>query len=150
MGYRDSQMILSEEQANVLGIAVYPSTNVYDMGAAQDNGVGFPIWVYVNIGEVAMTAAAGAILTVLVETSDTVGGTYVPLLTTVGIAADAADATTAAGLSLIKAMLPANCKRFVRVSYIVTVAAVTAGTFDAGFELTPQANNSYPKGFVVA
>lgn len=145
MGYRDKNMILSDGQSNVRAVAEYVSTNLYDCGNAQDNGVGFPLQLDVRVGDTAFGSVVGGLEAVL-ETCDTVGGTYTELMTSGVI-----DATSgiAAGTSLIQGAIPANAKQFLQVRYKVTTLAMTLGTLNAQFLLTAQNNTPYASGVTV-
>lgn len=143
MSIIDSQMELSAAQA-VTSIGTTLSTNIYDVGADYDAGVGEPLNISVEVKTTA-TSGGSATVAVQLQTSDSAGSGYVQIMEGEPIAV----ADLVAGKKLLEGPIPAGGKRYFRLGYVVATAALTAGTFNASFQKDSQNNREYPSGFTV-
>lgn len=118
----------SEEQAETT-IAAHPSTNVVDLGAGGD-ALSRPIRFHCHVQTTA-TSAGAATVQVILQTAAVADMTSAVTLYDSGAVAVA---TLVAGYKVTgKTGVPvgANCLQFLRVTYTIAVAALTAGKFDA-------------------
>lgn len=135
------------------------STNVIDWLTGRDMGAGEILGIHVDILQT-FTAGGAATLTVDAEVCDTVGGTYLNILTTPAIPV----AQLVAGTSIMRYGFPVNQVlnavagvlkapgRFFRLAYTVATGPMTAGTVMA--YLTPELDRdvyySYPANYTAA
>jgi hypothetical protein len=135
------------------------STNVIDWLTGRDMGAGDILGVHVDILQT-FTAGGAATLTVDAEVCDTVGGTYLNILTTPAIPV----AQLIAGSSIFRYSFPINQVlnavagvlkapgRFFRLNYTVATGPMTAGTVMA--YLTPTLDRdvyyTYPSNYTAA
>lgn len=135
------------------------STNVIDWLVGRDMGAGALLGIHVDILQT-FTAAGAATLTVDAEVCDTVGGTYLNILTTPAIPV----AQLIAGTGIMRYAFPLNQVlnatngilkapgRFFRLNYTVATGPMTAGTVFA--YLTPVMDRdqyySYPSNYTAA
>lgn len=133
------------------------STNVIDWLVGRDMGAGALLGIHVDILQTFATLTS---LTVDAEVCDTVGGTYLNILTTPAIPA----AQLIAGSSIMRYVFPLNQVlnatagilkapgRFFRLSYTVAGTNATAGTVFS--YLTPVMDRdqyyTYPGNYVAA
>lgn len=135
---RDALLTFSDGQA----IAAGSSTNVIDLGplgggnTSRQIGAGTPLYLAL----VFPTALVGD-LTVTLETSDTEGGAYTAVASTIVAAADGA-----AGSKIAVPIPSAGLKRFVRLNY----AGGTAGTIWAGIVQDVGDSTLYAGGYQMA
>lgn len=128
----DADLILSDAQAETT-VAAHASTNVVNFGAAN---VGHNNKVIVTVN----TAAVGSGATVLftVETDDNEAFTSATALyatAAIGVA------TLVAGYRVMEFTLPNTVEQYVRVTYTIGTAALTAGKFNAYIDNAIQTNN---------
>lgn len=135
----DKQLMLSEAQA-FTAQAEAISTNVIDLGADQlgARGAGGSLMELFATVQTAFTSAGAATLVVLVEDDmDEAFGSARALFTSATLAL----ATIAvAGYSLVNMRLPVDVQRYIRVTYTVATADMTAGAVDAGLRLEGDSN----------
>lgn len=133
------------------------STNVIDWLVGRDMGAGGLLGIHVDILQTFATLTS---LTVNAEVCDTVGGTYLNIMSTPVIPA----AQLIAGSSIMRYAFPLNevlnatagilkaPGRFFRLNYTVAGSAATAGTVMS--YLTPQLDRdayyTYPSNYSVA
>lgn len=124
------------------------STDVIDLGplgggnTRRDIGQGEPVTIFSRI-IATMTAAGGATLTAVLETSDD-NTTYVPLITTAALAV----ATLVAGTTLIAQTVPRGVRRFLRMTYTVATGPMTAGSITTAIVDDYQdPTNTFASGF---
>lgn len=134
------------------------STNVLDLLTGRDLGAGAILGLHVDVLQT-FTAAGAATLVVDAEVCDTVGGTYLQVLTTPVIPV----AQLIAGVSIFRVGLPLNQilnsvagvlktpGRFFRLGYTVATGPFTAGTIMAYLNpiLDRDTYFSYPGNYVV-
>lgn len=135
------------------------STNVIDWLTGRDMGAGEILGIHVDILQT-FTAAGAATLVVNAEVCDTVGGTYLNILSSPVIPV----AQLIAGSSIFRYGFPVNQVlnavagilktpgRFFRLAYTVATGPMTAGTLMA--YLTPELDRdvyySYPANYTAA
>jgi len=120
------------------------STNVYDTGAAADIGIGSEEYLFIRTGAAFTSGGAGTLQVVLQDSADN--------STWADVQAGPVYALAALTINkiLLQSRLPIGLRRYIRVSYRVATAAMTAGTVDAFLVMDEQASPSYPSGFTVA
>lgn len=121
----DSQELFSDSQAIT---ATAASTNLVDLGAIRDLGLGENIYVVVAC-TVAMTdASSDSTVTVTIETDDSASFGSATTTQTIGAFA----AVSAAGTQLIARLgIGQMNERFARLKYTVANGNLTTGSFDA-------------------
>ena len=153
MGYRDSQLILSDEQA-VTSTAI--STNVYDLqsedqtNALQNIGVGEDMYLVVETVDAATDSGSDATLTVTLESAENAAlSTNAAVHATTGAMAFAA--FSPAGTKLMRLRLPENIdyKRYLGVRFTVGSGPLTAGKFNAYLAKDIENTKAYKSGFTV-
>lgn len=158
----DLTQILDGTLGPVAGAAITVtrvSTNVIDWLVARDMGAGEILGIHVDVLQ-AFTAGGAATLTVNAEVCDTVGGTYLNILSTPIIPV----AQLIAGTPIMRYGFPVNQMlnavagilkapgRFFRLNYTVATGPMTAGTVMA--YLTPELDRdvyyTYPANYTAA
>lgn len=142
--YIDSQELFSDSQAVT---ATAASTNLIDLGAIRDLGVGEPIYVVVGC-TVAMTdSGSDSTVTVTVETDDSSAFSSATTSQTIGTFS----ATSAAGTALIAALQVGGAnERYVRLKYTVANGNLTTGSFDGFLTRNIQKYTSYPDNITIS
>ena len=127
MAIVDLKQELSDQQdGGSFTTGVNASTNVIDTELVDSNiGAGSPLRVNVTVGSEAVVGTTSLVQAVLEESAD--NSTYTTLLAGVAIA----EATLVAGAVMLRAVVPDNNKRYLRISYTVTVNDLSAGFFNA-------------------
>jgi len=135
----DKQHMMSEAQA-FTAQAEAISTNVIDLGvdALGLRGAGGSIMELFATVQTAFTSSGAATLVLLVEDDmDVAFGSARALFTSATLAL----ATVAvAGYSLVNMRLPIDVQRYIRCTYTVATADMTAGAVDAGLKLSGDTN----------
>ena len=135
----DKQLILSDNQA-FTAQAEAISTNVIDFGALGlgDKGIGGSVMELLVRVSTVFTSGGAATLVLLVEMdNDEAFGSATALFTSATLAL----ATVAvAGATLVHMRLPINMERYLRCTYTIGTADMTAGAVDA-FVLLEGDNN---------
>lgn len=135
----DRQLIMSDNQA-FTAVEEAISTNVIDFGALGlgDKGIGGSVVELIVRVSTLFTSGGAATLVVLVETDDDEAfGSATAILTTATLAL----ATVAvAGATLVHLRLPITTERYVRCTYTVGTAVMTAGAVDAFVVLDSDTN----------
>ncbi len=133
------------------------STNVLDMGADGDTGIGTDLKVTV-LPQATFTAAGGATLQIQLEGAPDNGsgapGTYDVYAQTEALSISQLNAGTVQGISLTGFDLPERVlgdvpPRFYRLNYIVATGPFTAGTVQAFMNLSRDQLPFYKSGFSV-
>ncbi len=128
----------------------YASTNIIDTGApgtvygaaaalGRDVGKGNPVNVLAQVTQTFASAGA-ATLQFKIETADNAAFT-----TNKQVLAESrayALAELVAGKQFEVQYLPNNCRRYIRISYVIGTATTTAGTCTAGIVLGVQTNDN--------
>jgi hypothetical protein len=127
----DSLNEFSDAQA-ITSTAV--STNVIDLGAADNRALGRELYLHVLVNTPFDTSAAT--LTVTLQT----GSTVTPTTVIATAPAIAASAMLVAGTSIWRIRVPANTQRYLRLNYTVS-AGLTSGKVDAF--LSPSLQDSF-------
>jgi hypothetical protein len=146
MAILDAIWVFSDAQAQT-STGTHASTDIMDLGAANPNiGRGTPLWLTVRVNT-AMAGASGT--TFQVQVQDAADGSTFSYLwaTSVGTAAGFAGAATsifsvAAGTNLIQQPLPAACRRYLRVAYVIGTTVLTGGKWDAFITLGGDVNGA--------
>lgn len=129
---RDGDSILSDAQAFTTQ-AAHASTNVYDFGAEH---VGHNSKVLVTVNT-AVTSDGSATVLAKVETDDNASFTSA---TELHATAAIGKATLVAGYKVLEFTLPHTVERYVRTTYTVGTADLTAGKFNAWISNILQTN----------
>lgn len=134
----DKQLMMSEAQ-NPTTVAAHASTNVIDLDKAGLDAGNSDIEVFVRV-ETAVTSAGDATVQFKLETSDAeaFGSGVVTLMDSGALAKTA----LVANYQPFKIKLPYGCKRYLRMTYTIGTAVLTAGAFDAGLILNRQTNHA--------
>jgi len=127
MAILDLRQELSDQQdGGSFTTGVNASTNVIDTELANSNiGAGSPLRVNVTVGDEAVAGTSSTVQAVLEHSTD--NSTYVTLLAGVAIA----EATLVVGAVMLRAVVPDNTFRYLRISYTVGTADLSAGHFNA-------------------
>lgn len=151
MGYRDSQLILSDKQA-VTATAI--SANVYDLQSEdqtnplQNIGAGEHLYLVVETVDAATDSGSDATLAVTLESAENAAlSTGAVVHATTGTLAFAG--FSPAGTKLMVLRLPEHIayKRYLGVRFTVASGPLTAGTFNAYFTKDVQNQANYKSGF---
>ena len=135
-------MILDKEQMFSDGQAVtnsQPSTNVIDLGAVRDIGVGEALEL-LFVSPVAAQSAGASTLVIVLETDTQPNFATKVTLAQSGVIPKAA---MSSGAELWRPKLPAGVQRYLRAFYTVGTADLTAGTITSGILLDRRAH-AYP------
>jgi hypothetical protein len=145
MGMRDNLLIFSDAQA-VTTAAATASTNVIDMAAARDVGIGEVIHFVVSVNT-AVTSSGAANVTFALQTDDNVSFSSA---TTLYTSAAIAKATLVAGYLVYHGRLPSGCERYLRVLITPDTNDLLTGKFDAYLALEGTSDPKiYPKNYTV-
>lgn len=120
----DKELTFSDGQA-VTTVAAHASDNVVDLGAAGDAHVAPFLCILVAVA--AASAGAATVEFKLETDSDSAFGSAETLYDS----GELGYADLAAGTWVCRIRLPRGLKRYLRVTYTVATAALTAGAFDA-------------------
>ena len=112
------------------------STNVIDLGEAGD-AYGREMYLVVQV-PVAVTSGGAATVTVTLETDD---NEAIASAKDLYVSEAFAIADMSEGSQLLAVRIPQGCQQYLRISYAVGVAVLTAGAFDAFLAAGPQAND---------
>ena len=134
----DSALALSSAQTNVLAQATYDSNNIVDLGMTPlagstfgDADGGAQLNLFVNSNVTATSLGAATLIVKLVTATDLAFTTPVTLYTSPTLAL----ASLAAGQIITPVVTPRGFLRFLKLTYTVGTADLTASSFTAG--LTP-------------
>lgn len=122
----DSQTRFSDAQSAVSAAGTLASTNYYDTGATADVGIGQEEYLVIQVNA-AITGVGASVQFALQTDSSSAFGTAVtiPLTSAIGVASLTANSVQ------VRTRLPIGLQRYIRVAYIVSGAATTAGTVTA-------------------
>jgi len=139
--YFDNQETFSLAQA-VTALGDTASTNIYDTGSAADIGPGTAIFIFVKT-QAAFASAGAATLQVVLQDAALEAGPFADVQT---ISGTVALAGLTANTKQVRARLPIGLRRYLRLSYRVGTAAMTAGSVTAFMGLNVDANRATPSG----
>lgn len=139
--YFDTQELFADAQSVAAAVGDVVSTNVYDTGAAADDGIGERMYLYAKMNA-ALTSAGAATIQVVLQTSDSVGSGYTDALAGPAFALAAASANAV----LARLAFPVGLKRYLRVVFRIGGAATTGGTATALLVKDVQANQATTSG----
>lgn len=142
--YIDAQNLFSQDQAVTTGATA--STNIIDLGAARDIGVGEALWLHILVTEAVTSGGAGTVAFSLQTDDNSSFSSATTLFTTTAIA----KTTMVAGYQAVRVRIPIGTERYLRVVYTVATADLTAGKFTAFLTINVQANTAYASGYVAA
>ena len=138
----DNNLVLSDAQAPTTGTTA--STNVFDsQTATRDIGGGKGIELIVQVATTCTSGGSNTTQVVLQDSAD--NSSFTTVLS--GVATAVASLT--AGTELLRVRLPAGLRRYIRVAYVIAVADLTAGAFNAYLAIDRQNNVARPSGFTV-
>ena len=139
----DNQEVFADAQA-VTSTGDTASTNVIDTGSAYDDGTGEHVYLVAQVDTTATSGGAATLAAVISDSAD--NSTFADVL--VGPATPVASLT--AGRQLLRTRLPIGLRRYVRVTWRVGTAALTAGKFDAFLTKDAQSLQYPASGYTVA
>lgn len=145
----DSQQIFSDAQALT---ATAVSTNVIDLGADRNIGIGEPMAVVINVDVAADSTTGDETYEFQVQTGSTATPTTVIGKIGYGGSNELAESTLAAGYRIV-IPLPTNstADRYLRLNYVL---GGTTPTITVTSHLQPlnmiQAEVTYPKGYTIS
>jgi len=126
MAYQDAQLVFSDGQAETT-VAAHDSDNIIDLGANREY-VGQGQDLVINaVVDTTFTSGGAATLQVKVLTCATVGGSYDTILESEVFAL----ADLAAGKILLQETIPPEMLEFVKLTYTIGTAVMTAGAINA-------------------
>jgi hypothetical protein len=145
-----AQLRFSDDQDLSQAAGTYASTNIIDTGApgtvyghaaalGRDVGKGNPVPILVQVTE-AFTSAGAATLQIQIETAD--DASFSTNNEVIAESRAYAKSELVAGKQFEVAVLPNDCRRYIRVNYIIGVATTTAGTCSAGIVAGVQTNQN--------
>ncbi len=141
--YIDKFAQFSDAQAPTTGTTA--STNTFDTSTATRSiGSGEPVWLVVQCVTTATSGGSNTTQAVLQDSAD--DSSYSTVLSGVATAV----ASIVAGFNLLRVQLPTGLRRYLRVAYVIAVADLTAGAFDAFLTHDIQDNVARPSGFTVS
>jgi hypothetical protein len=133
----DAQNLFSDAQAITAAAA---STNLIDLGANRNLGVGEDLYVHVNVDVAFTDASSDSTLTVTVETDDNEAFSSPTTAQTIGTF----PALSAIGASLKAKLQPdAIVERYMRLKYTPNNGSLSTGSVTAALVLGIQAYTSY-------
>lgn len=121
------------------------STDIVDLGAARDMGNGEPLELVILVTQ-SVTAAGAATVGFALETDDNAGFSSPIVLANSGAIGKAA---LTVGTEVLRAKVPLDAERYLRINYTVATGPLTAGTFTAFLAHDRQASRAYASGFAV-
>lgn len=131
----DVQNLYSDNQSLAESAGTYDSSNVIDKVAAGDI-YSDPPFVVVKIGTACAGTGASLAVNLLTDSDPAFGrATTIPLVSTTGAA------NLTAGAELAKVRLPLGMKEYSKLQYVISGAALTAGTVTAA--IVPQVDTNY-------
>lgn len=120
----DKELVFSDAQAETT-VAVHESDNIIDLTAAGD--AIDSLWLVVAV-QTTVTSDGNATVAFALQTDSAANfATADTLLSTAALAKTA----LTAGTQVIRTRIPMGCKRYLRVTYNIGTAVLTAGKFDA-------------------
>lgn len=141
--YLDKLAQFSDAQAPTTGTTA--STNSLDTTTAlRSIGSGEHIWLVVSVATTCTSGGSNTTQAVLQDSAD--DSSYTTVLSGVATAV----ASLVAGYNLLRVHLPPGLRRYIRVAYVIAVADLTAGAFDAFLTHDSQDNVARPSGFTVS
>jgi len=132
----DKSNLFSEDQAITV---TANSTNVIDLGSADDMGPGTVKEIWIQATE-AFTADGAATLTVSLTTDDSAA---MSSATTLYTSAAIGKASLVAGYKIPIRGLPTGAERYLRLTYTVATGPMTAGKISAGIVNARQENVNF-------
>lgn len=126
----DAHLLFSNAQAITADAA---STNLIDLGAAADIGVGEPLLIDVAVDEAFNTLTS---LNIILETDDNAAFSSATALWTKNFLL----ASLTAGAKLNLPAIPVGCERYIRLRYDVVGTDPTTGKFTSRIVLNNQRN----------
>lgn len=140
----DHQNLFSDAQAVTADAA---STNLIDLGAVRNLGVGENLYVVVQVDVTMDDASDDSTCTVTVESDDAAAFSSATTRQTIGTFA----ATSAAGTRLVARLQPDVInERFIRLKYTMANGDLSAGSFTAFLVKDLQAYTSYADNITIS
>lgn len=138
----DDTVLFSDSQDLSQVAGAYASTNVIDLGADRDIGLGNPVRILVQVDETFASAGA-ATLNIDLETDDNSSFSSATTIATTGAVAKA---TLVQGYKFAEiSFVPRANERYLRLNYTIGTATTTAGTVTAGIVFEDQsAKSTFP------
>tara|TARA_R100000656_G_C3931733_1_gene124961 strand:+ start:40 stop:471 length:432 start_codon:yes stop_codon:yes gene_type:complete len=142
--YLDAQNLFDDNAAHLTTEA---STNLIDLGAARNIGVGEDIYFVIQVDTAFTDGSSNSTMTITLETDDNASFSSATTAQTVGTFA----ALAAAGTRLVAKLQPEQInERFLRVKYTVASGDLSTGKFTAFLTKDLQAYTSYPDGITIS
>ena len=126
---QDKKLMFSDSQAIT---ATADSTNILDLGAHGDD-IQRELTLFVQFrGTVESNGASTLVITLNTDDALNAGGTDLAADNTLWTSASIAKTALTDGAMLVKMPLPPGIQRYLRLTYTVGTANLTAGAIDAG------------------
>lgn len=142
--YIDAHNLFDDAAAHLTTEA---STNLIDLGAIRNMGVGEDIYFVIQVDTAFTDASSNSTMAITLETDDNASFSSATTAQTIGTFA----ALTAAGTRLVAKLQPdAINERYLRVKYTVANGDLTTGAFTAFLTNNIQAYTSYADGITIS
>lgn len=132
----DKQLELSDAQAETT-VAAHDSTNYIDMGAIGD--ANRPLYAVIQVAAAVTSGGAATVQFKIISDSDS-GFATTPV--THYDSGAIGKATLVAGYRVVAMPLPIGVQRYLKVTYTIATAVLTAGSFDAFLTPDVQTNEN--------
>ncbi|WP_196606771.1 Bbp16 family capsid cement protein [Pectinatus frisingensis] len=131
----DNELMFSDNQSLVEAVGTYDSTNVIDSGADGDT-YSDPMFLFIKMGTAAVGTGASIAVNLLTDDDAAFGSaTTIPILAATGVA------NLTQNAELTKMRLPLGMKQYKKLQYVISGAALTAGTITSA--LVPEVPTNY-------
>lgn len=142
--YLDQQLLFDDNAEHLTNEG---STNLVDLGAARNIGVGESLYFVIVVDTALTDASSNSTMTITLETDDNSSFSSATTAQTIGTF----EALAAAGTRLVAKLQPdAINERYLRVKYTVANGDLSTGKFTAFLTKDLQAYTSYPDGFTIS
>lgn len=132
---------------NAQHLTTEASTNLIDLGAARNIGVGEDIYFVIQVDTAFTDGSSNSTMTITLETDDNSSFSSATTAQTIGTFA----ALSAAGSRLIAKLQPnAINERYLRAKYTVANGDLTTGKFTAFLTTNIDAFTAYPNGYTIS
>ena len=140
----DSQLLFSNEQTITSTAA---STNVVDLGAVRNLGVGEDLYLVVGVDVAMDDSGSDSTLAVTIETDDNEGFNSATVAQSIGTFS----ALSVAGTRLVAKLQPDKInERYMRLKYTPGTGDLSAGKFTAFLAKDIQAFTAYADGITIS
>ena len=121
----DNDLMLSDNQSLINSTGTYDSTNVINSGADGDT-YSDPMFLFIKMGTAAVGAGASLAINLLTDDDSAFGSAKtIPVLAATGVA------SLTKNVELVKMRMPLGMQQYKKLQYVISGAALTAGTITA-------------------